>query len=163
MSTDERPRDLYDRSAGRWQRRAPSSLSDFTGRPAVFALCEPVEGKRVIDLGCGEGYCSRELRRRGAASVLGADISEQMLELARAQAPEQQLGIEYQVGDIRNLDVADDTYDLATAVFVFNYITTEEMTDALTEIRRILAPGGSFVFSVPHPAFPFLRDNTAPF
>ena len=60
---------LYDAHAGRWRRRGPSSLSDFTGRPPVFELCGDVTGLDVLDLGSGEGYCSRELASRGARSA----------------------------------------------------------------------------------------------
>ena len=39
---------LYDANAGKWERRAPSSLSDFTGRPAVFELCGDVVGLDAV-------------------------------------------------------------------------------------------------------------------
>ena len=59
--------ELYDATAAKWVRRAPTSLSDFTGRPRTLELCRPVEGRRVLDLGCGEGYCARRLMRMARA------------------------------------------------------------------------------------------------
>ena len=82
---------LYDANAGKWERKAPSSLSDFTGRPAVFEMCGEVSGLDILDLGAGEGYCSRELAARGARSVTGVELSEQMVITARRQ--EQTLGL----------------------------------------------------------------------
>jgi SAM-dependent methyltransferase len=167
MSTGPGPADaraLYDRHASRWQRREPSSLSDFTGRPAVFELCGDVSGLDVIDLGCGEGYCSRELAGRGARSVTGVELSGEMVQLARAQEGELRQGITYRQGDVTRLDDADASYDLAVGVFVYNYVTAGEMLASFREVRRVLRPGARFVFAVPHPAFAFVRkDCTPPF
>lgn len=150
---------LYDANAGRWQRRGPSSLSDFTGRPAVFALCGDVSGLDVIDLGCGEGYCARELAGRGAGSITGVELSAEMVELARAQEAELGQGISYRQGDVTALTDADASFDLALGVFVYNYVTTEQMLASFREVRRVLRPGGQFVFSVPHPAFAFINTR----
>lgn len=154
---------LYDRNAERWRRRAPHSLSDFTGRPPVFELCGPVEEQRVLDLGCGEGYCTREMARRGARKIVGIDLSAGMIELARKQEAELSQGILYERGDVASLDLPDDAFDLVLGVFVFSYLRSEQMTEAFREVRRVLAPGGRFVFAVPHPSLPFLREQAPPF
>jgi SAM-dependent methyltransferase len=49
------------------------------------------------------------------------------------------------------------------AVFVFSYVSVDEMTRAFGEVRRVLAPGGRFVFAVPHPSLAFLRPAEPPF
>ena len=69
------PAQLYETNSQQWVRKEPSCLSDFTARPAVFDLCEPVKDAIILDLGCGEGYCARELMGRGARKVIGVDIS----------------------------------------------------------------------------------------
>ncbi len=156
--------DLYDEHAARWQRRAPSSLSDFTGRPAVFELCEPVAGLDVIDLGCGEGYCARELASRGARSVTGVELSHEMVRSASAQEAELGQGVTYRQGDVTALEDADASYDLAVGVFVYNYLDIGQMRSSFREVLRVLRPGGHFVFSVPHPSFSFIRrEHGAPF
>lgn len=154
---------LYDRNAARWRRRAPHSLSDFTGRPPVFELCGPVEGERVLDLGCGEGYCTREMAGRGAREVVGIDLSAGMIELARKQEAELSQGIRYERGDVVSLDLPDEAFDLVLGVFVFSYLHVEQMAKAFREVRRVLAPGGRFVFAVPHPSLPFVREQVPPF
>lgn len=153
---------LYDQNATRWRRRAPSSLSDFTGRPAVFELCGAVEGLDVIDLGCGEGYCSRELAGRGAASVTGVDLSNEMVQLARAQERDLGQGIAYRQGDVAKLEDADASYDLALGMFVYNYVDTTHMLASFREVFRVLRAGGHFVFAAPHPSFAFLRRQNQP-
>ncbi|MDM9384405.1 class I SAM-dependent methyltransferase [Chlorogloeopsis sp. ULAP01] len=157
-------KNLYDRTASQWVRGEPASLSDFTARPFVLELCEPVRGLRVLDLGCGEGYCSRELRKRGAAQVFGMDISEGMIAAASLQEAEVSLGIHYQVGCATELkQFGDRTFDLVVAVFLFNYLTTAQTQQCIAEVARILCPGGKFVFSVPHPSFPYMREAAYPF
>lgn len=165
MSADvQAPQALYDQHASAWTRDTPSSLSDYTARPVVFEMCGDVEGKRILDLGCGEGYCARVLRRKGAGAILGIDVSGGMIAAAEAEERRAPLGIHYRQGDATQLtDVADATFDLVVAVFLFNYLTTEQLRSSMLEIARVLKPSGRFVFSVPHPAFPFMRSPEPPF
>lgn len=155
-------RTLYDSTAARWARHQPSSLSDYTARPQVMALCEPVAGLRVLDLGCGEGYCSRALGRRGA-QVLGLDLSAGMVDLARQAEAAEPLGIRYDVADAAAVDLGTDRFDLVVAVFLFNYLAVEPMRRTMANVHRMLAPGGHFVFAVPHPCFAFMRRAAPPF
>lgn len=165
MSTNtDLTRTLYNNTASKWVRGEPTALSDFTARPALLALCEPIAGLQVLDLGCGEGYCSRELRRRGAGEVIGMDLSQEMIAAARSQESQDCLGIHYQVGCATDLSqFGDRELDLVIAVFLFNYLTIEQTQQCMAEVARILRPCGRFIFSVPHPAFPFMRQAEYPF
>lgn len=164
MNIPSDARALYDQTAANWSRHQPSSLSDYTARPQVMALCEPLAGKRVLDLGCGEGYCSRMLRQRGA-EVVGIDLSERMIALARESERALPLGIRirYDTGDAVSVDLGDASVDLVVAVFLFNYLGVEPMHRTMANVHRMLRPGGSFVFAVPHPAFAFMREPAPPF
>jgi SAM-dependent methyltransferase len=162
MSRPETTRALYDTQAGRWARTEPRSLSDFTARPRVLELCEPVAGRRVLDLGCGEGYVSRLLRRRGG-QVTGIDLSAGMIEEARREERREPLGIAYEVADACTLTLEPGAWDLVVAVFLFNYLTLAQTREVLRAIRRGLAPGGRLVFAVPHPSFAFLGTRARPF
>jgi SAM-dependent methyltransferase len=156
--------ELYDANAKDWARQAPSSVSDYTGRPPTLALCEPVAGLRVLDLGCGEGYCARLLKRRGAREVLGIDVSAQMIELARAQEEREPLGLRYEVGNATELaSLAEGSFDLVLAMFMFNYLGVDDTRQAMGEIFRLLRPTGRLVFAVPHPSLPLLRPPEPPF
>jgi SAM-dependent methyltransferase len=158
------PVELYDANAAQWVRREPTSLSDFTGRPRTLELCQPVAGRRVLDLGCGEGYCARRLMQMGAAEVHGIDHSSQMIAAARSEEEREPLGIRYAVGDAVALpQLADASFDLVLAVFLFNYLDVGAMRRCMSEVWRVLRPTGRFVFAVPHPALPFVRDEEPPF
>ncbi|OLP16554.1 SAM-dependent methyltransferase [Leptolyngbya sp. 'hensonii'] len=165
MKTDHcSTQELYNGTASSWVRGEPSSLSDFTARPAVLELCEPIAGLQILDLGCGEGYCSRELRRRGAGEVVGVDLSQGMIAAAQAQEEREPLGINYEVGCATDLTrFGDRQFDQVVAVFLFNYLTLAQTQECMTEVIRILRPGGRFIFSVPHPAFPYMRQAEYPF
>lgn len=155
---------LYDETALRWVRTEPSSLSDFTARPVVLDMCEPIAGSQILDLGCGEGYCSRQLKQRGAKTVHGIDLSEKMIAAAQAQEKKESLDISYEANCATNLNqLADSEFDLVVAVFLFNYLTVDQTQQCMTEVFRVLRPGGRFVFSVPHPSLPYMREKNPPF
>lgn len=152
---------IYNKDAQLWQRREPNSLSDFTGRPAVFELCGDVRGKDIIDLGAGEGYCARVLEDKGANSIQGIELSEEMVKLARQQSGDSDV-IEYRCGDIISLPYETGSFDLALGMFVYNYLHVDDVYRSFKEVYRVLKANGSFVFSVPHPAFPFIRRELSP-
>jgi SAM-dependent methyltransferase len=158
------PQALYDQTAARWVRNEPSSLSDFTARPLLLELCRPLEGLRCLDLGCGEGYCTRMLRRAGAGEVLGIDVSQRMIDAALSEEERAPLGIRYRAGDATQLqDLPEGRLDLVLAVFLFNYLDRAATEACMREVRRVLRPGGRFVFAVPHPFFPLVRTPAPPF
>lgn len=151
---------LYDESADKWVRREPNSLSDFTGRPPVFALCGDVGGVNIVDLGAGEGYCARVLAAQGA-KIEAIELSPEMVRLAQDQEEKNPLGINFQQGTVTDLPYDNESFDLALGVFVYNYLHIEELKASFKEVFRVLKPGGRFVFSVPHPAFPFIKPEVA--
>lgn len=154
---------VYNDNAAKWLRLSPSSLSDFTARSALFDACGDVAGRSVLDLGCGEGYCARELKRRGAGDYVGVDLSANMIEAAKLQDEKDGFGIDYRTANVIEFS-PDREFDLCIAVFLFNYLRRREMNRVLTTVQAALVPGGTFVFSVPHPFFPFLRkEKTPPF
>ena len=152
---------LYDDHAGDWLRLEPSSLSDFTARPLVFEACGDLTGRSVLEIGCGEGYCARELKRRGAGDNLAVDLSRRMIEAARAQEERDHYGIEYLVCDVLDFK-PDREFDLCVAVFLFNYLRVDETLRVFSMVHEALRAEGRFIFSVPHPFFPFLRREPSP-
>jgi len=152
---------VYDDNADKWLRLTPSSLSDFTARPYVFEACGALNGRSVLDIGCGEGYCARELKRRGAGDYLGLDLSSQMIAAAKLQERKDRYGIEYQACNVVEFTPRRQ-YDLCIAVFLFNYLRVSEMQQVLSMVYDALAPNGEFIFSVPHPLFPFVNNEEAP-
>jgi ubiquinone/menaquinone biosynthesis C-methylase UbiE len=162
--TDNITKKIYDEHASSWERKEPNSLSDFTGRPAVFDLCGDVTDLNILDIGCGEGYCARVLNAMDAKFIEGIDISPEMIERAKQQGAKNPEGINYQTGDVQELSFKDESFDLVLGMFVYNYLTIEETERSFKEVFRVLKKGGSFVFAVPHPALPQIKKElTAPF
>ncbi len=154
---------IYDAEAARWTRSEKVLLSDFTARPLVVDALMPLAGRHVLDLGCGEGYVSRLVMAAGASSVFGVDISAEMIERARHAAIGSP-GMQFTTGNLgQPMAMSRPHYDRIMAVFLFNYISIAEMTDVLRLARQLLVPGGRFVFTIPHPCFPYMRAPERPF
>jgi ubiquinone/menaquinone biosynthesis C-methylase UbiE len=122
------------------------SLMQLIGDPA---------GKSVLDVACGEGFYTRILRQKGAAKVTGVDLSAGMIDLARRQEDQHQLGIEYVVGDARELPPAEP-FDIAVAAYLLNYSRNRDELQAMCDgVAHSLKPGGRFVTVNCNPALHF--------
>ncbi|MFS0671643.1 class I SAM-dependent methyltransferase [Ornithinibacillus sp. 179-J 7C1 HS] len=118
--------------------------------PTIFSLLDDVEGKAVLDAGCGEGYLSRILAEKGAR-MTSVDYSEKMLEIARERTPSD-AGIIYYHGNCENLNFLEgNQFDTIISNMVIQDL--EDYESALCEMYRLLKPGGSFIFSILHPCF----------
>nr|VFK22399.1 MAG: Methyltransferase domain-containing protein [Candidatus Kentron sp. LPFa]VFK35320.1 MAG: Methyltransferase domain-containing protein [Candidatus Kentron sp. LPFa] len=104
-----------------------------------------LSGKSILDLACGEGYYTRKLKQREATRVLGVDISEKMIELARQDETKEPLGIEYIIRDARELGEIGK-FDMVVAAYLLNYAQTkEQLLEMCQSIYTNLKPGGRFV------------------
>ena len=140
----------YDPIAEQYKRSKQQPWCVYVEAFTLMRLIGDPTGKKVIDIACGEGFYTRMIRQRGAAKVTGVDLSEKMIELARASESEQRLGIDYIVGDGRDLGVTAD-YDLAVAAYFLNYAHDRAELNAMCSgIARCLKPGGRFVLGVPN-------------
>lgn len=117
--------------------------------PAIRSMLPDLQGKRVVDLGCGFGWASRWMRQHGAASVLGLDLSRNMIERARADTCD--AAIEYGIADLDTLDLPRAAFDLAYSALTFHYV--RDFARLVRVIHEGLAPGGQFVFTIEHPVF----------
>jgi SAM-dependent methyltransferase len=117
--------------------------------PALRALLPPMQGLRVLDLGCGFGWFCRWARQAGAASVLGIDVSENMLARGRAETPDP--AIAYLRADLEQLTLDPAAYDLVYSSLAFHYL--EHFDRLVEQIHGALAPGGRLVFSIEHPIY----------
>ncbi|QIG47417.1 class I SAM-dependent methyltransferase [Nordella sp. HKS 07] len=117
--------------------------------PAVKSLLPDLEGKRVVDLGCGFGWFARFARENGAASVLGLDLSEKMI--ARARADTFDPTIQYRIADLERLDLPEASFDFAYSSLAFHYI--EDFGRLTLSVFRALVSGARFVFTIEHPIY----------
>jgi ubiquinone/menaquinone biosynthesis C-methylase UbiE len=128
---------------------------DGLNNPATFRLLGNLEGLVVLDLACGEGYNTRILAKEGAG-VIGVDISEEMIALARQREETEKLGIRYEVMDAANLgNLPSNHFDLVTCFMSLQDI--HNFRKAIAEVAKVLREGGRFVFSIPHPCFEKVR------
>lgn len=108
-------------------------------------LVGDIAGREVLDLGCGQGYYSRQFKERGALRVVGIDVSEAMLRMARASEEQNPLGIEYLHVDIAEME-AIGRFDLATAAQVLHYSPSKDHLGRMCQrIYANLKPGGRFI------------------
>lgn len=102
-------------------------------------------GKRVIDIGCGEGY-GADLLARTAGEVLGVDIAPEVVEHSRGRYPAENLSFE--VMEVSRLDVAAGSFDLAVSFQVVEHLVDE--SGYFEEMARVLKPGGRALLTTPN-------------
>lgn len=104
-----------------------------------------LEGKRVLDVACGEGFYTRKLRQAGAGEVVGIDLSDTMIRLAVDQEVCQPLGITYRVEDIRT-EPTHPAFDLVVSAWLLVYARTPaELIAMCRGLANRVKPGGRFV------------------
>lgn len=141
----------YDPIAEQYKRSKQQPWRTFVECFTLMELIGDPRGMAVLDVACGEGFYTRMIAKRGAARVVGVDLSEGMIELARQQAG---LGIQYIVGDARELP--DDEFDMVLAAYLLNYARDRDELQSMCEgIARSLRPAGRFVTVNCNPALNF--------
>ena len=116
---------------------------------AFRQLLPDFTGKRVLDLGCGYGWHCRYAAERGAASVLGIDLSSKMLEKAQEMTTDPR--IRYENTAIEDLKYRPASFDVAISSLAIHYIADFDIL--CKNVHQLLSAHGSFVFSVEHPIF----------
>lgn len=117
--------------------------------PTLRAMLPDLAGRRVLDLGCGFGWFARWARAEGAASVLGIDLSENMI--ARARRDTSDPAVRYAIADLELLDLPPGGFDLAYSSLALHYVA--DFARLAGVVHRALTPGSAFVFSIEHPIF----------
>jgi SAM-dependent methyltransferase len=130
-----------ERFGAGWERAA--ELGDLLG------LLPDVAGCRVLDLGCGAGQLAHHLATRGAAEVVGVDLSERMLALARAQWAHPR--VTYQRAALETVAFAAARFELVVSSLALHYV--EDYRGLMARIAGWLVPGGRLVYSTEHPLY----------
>jgi SAM-dependent methyltransferase len=143
----------WEANADAWTRQSRAGYDvyrDALNTPAFLAVLPSVEGLSGLDVGCGEGSNTRQLARLGAR-MHAVDIAPTFIRHAQATEASDPLGIVFQTGDGMALPFADFSFDFVTAFMSLMDMPDQERV--LSEIQRVLRPGGFLQFSILHPCF----------
>ncbi len=111
----------------------------------MYSLLPDLQGKSVISLGCGSGEDSVYIKKVGAKTSVGIDVSSELISIAKKSYPE----CEFYVMDMEKLNFPDASFDFAYSSLALHYI--KDWTAAFREIHRVLKPNSYFLFSCMHP------------
>ena len=148
---DMAKQNIYDNDAFfqsfRSSRNDHVNFNDCIETPILFGMLPDLEGKTVLDIGCGMGQHAKQYSLMGAESVLGIDISEKML--AYAQEHNSAENIIYQRMAMEDIETIGRHFDLITSSLVFDY--AEDFPGLMRKIHNLMKEDASFVFSMSHP------------
>lgn len=140
---------MYDKFGEQYHKYRKLRLNFYNSMvdmPAVLSFLKNIKKKKIIDLGCGPGFYSEILKKRGA-KVYGIDISKTLIEIAKREVKE----VDFRVADIKKIPFKNNTFDVALSALMLDYI--KDWDTVFKEVRRVLKPGGIYIFSKGNPLF----------
>lgn len=117
----------------------------FVEKPMMLSMLSSIENKRVLMLGCGTAEESELLKVFNPQKIVGIDISEKSIEVAKKSYPD----LEFYVGDMLNLPFKDNEFDFIFSSLAISHV--EDKDKVFKELYRVLDNDGEVLFSVGHP------------
>jgi ubiquinone/menaquinone biosynthesis C-methylase UbiE len=128
-----------------------SAKPDVWTRSHIDKFIGTIEGKVIVDAGCGNGLDTKSYIAKGAQRVLAFDPSQFMLDNAKENvAPIQDVDIEFRQGSYEAIPFPDQCADAVIGIYSLHYC--RDLDAAYAEISRVLKSGGRIAFSCTHPA-----------
>ena len=115
--------------------------------PTLYSLMPDLEGKSVLDLGCGSGERCIDYLKRGAVKVVGVDISEKMLGVAKRENSDPK--ITYLNMPMEDIGTLEGKFDVTISSLALHYV--EDFKGVVNNVSSLLNDGGIFLFSQEHP------------
>jgi SAM-dependent methyltransferase len=141
----------FDEFADLYGNTTSNMMRKYIERPSFLDVLGGVWAKSVLDLACGEGNYARIVKKRGAAHVMGVDISEGMIARARLIEAQQPLNIQYEVGDAIKLEQIG-LFDIIAAIYLLPHAYTQQDLEGMARsIYHNLKPGGRLVAVTSNP------------
>ena len=109
----------------------------------MLRLAGDLQGRRILDVGCGDGTLALACRESGAALVAGLDLDARMITRAAAFAAQRRATIDYTVGRAGTLPFCDRSFDVVVSVAMLTFVP--EADRVIGEMARVLRPGGRLV------------------
>jgi arsenite methyltransferase len=133
----------FDEEASRRVEAIYSTPDVVAQRRAVLQALDLCPGERVLDIGSGPGFLAADsgLAVGESGRVCGIDISESMIAISRRRCAHLS-HVEFHHGNATQLPFPDGDFDVAVSTQVYEYLTDRDVTSALTELYRVLRPGG---------------------
>jgi ubiquinone/menaquinone biosynthesis C-methylase UbiE len=116
----------------RWRRRVEMLTSSIS------------KNKKVLEIGCGTGYFTKEIIKTGA-QIIAIDISEDLLNIAKNEIKSE--NVEFKIENAYATTFSENTFDIIVGSSVLHHLDIDR---AIAEIYRILKPGGSLFFTEPN-------------
>lgn len=129
--------------------RSKKGLSGAGEWHQLKPLFPSVNGKTMLDLGCGYGWHCKFAEEHGASAVLGLDLSEKMV--AEAKKRNGGENITYRVCGLDEYEYPEKEWDCVVSNLVLHYI--EDLDQIFHKIYKTLKSGGVFLFNIEHPVF----------
>lgn len=154
----EETRAIWDAKAAFWdeQMGEGNQFQRLLVGPATERLLALREGERVLEIACGNGQMARRMARLGA-TVVATDFSQRFVELAKDRT--ETAGFSDRV-TFQQVDATDESALLALGEGRYDAVVCNMALMDMTEVKplfrsvaRLLAPGGRFVFAIPHPCY----------
>jgi ubiquinone biosynthesis O-methyltransferase len=136
------PDDLGPEVYARWRASQIGTTTERLERRLILELVGDVNGRTVLDVGCGDGDLALDLTK-GGALVTGIDASTEMIDAARSRAKQHSTNIAFQVAKAERLPFPSEQFDVVTAITILCFV--EDAAPVFREIARVLRPGGRLV------------------
>ncbi len=122
-----------------WYKTKLGNFVDEVETKCVLDLFKVQKGMKVLDIGCGTGNFSIKLAKMGC-EVIGIDISEEMLKVAKDKAKKEGLNIKFYNMDVYDMKFEDNCFDGVISVTAFEFL--KDPDKAIEEMFRVLKPKG---------------------
>nr|WP_300094551.1 class I SAM-dependent methyltransferase [Sedimentibacter sp.] len=124
-----------------WYTDKKGNFVDTVETDLAFSMIDVERGMNVLDIGCGTGNFSIKLAKMGC-NVTGIDISDNMLDIARKKAAEENLPIKFLHMDLNDLKFKENEFDAVFSMAAFEFVDDKDAPKALQGMLRVVKEGG---------------------
>ncbi len=148
-------------NAKEYEKSRERELAEFVLYHSFEYYLGNIIGVEALDHGCGEGTSSRILKKLGAARVVGIDINNELIEIAKEKEKKFNQGIEYHIGDVSEVNLSKfGIFDLVTTVLVLHYSSSKKiLNEKLLRIYNALKTNGGVIGMISNPNIPLNYDS----